>query len=178
MRSIRVKTGCLCLCLVFFSGAICAEQTDSCAGLAGSALNQCRSNEQTLRQEERLEQMLQQQQERQNQLDKQQREVQQQLESMRLQNESLRKELERETANQRTRPASADAADAAKNAEVKNAAVKSWKADNPWFGSDYVKTQFAMRYVKQLQQEHPDLAGRELLDALSTKVNATFGANH
>jgi hypothetical protein len=56
--------------------------------------------------------------------------------------------------------------------------LKSWKADNPWFGSDYARTQFAMRYIKQLQQERPDLAGRELLDAVSTKVNETFGAKH
>ena len=60
----------------------------------------------------------------------------------------------------------------------KSADVKSWKADNPWFGSDYVKTQFAMRYVKELQKEQPDLAGRDLLDALSSKVNQTFAAKH
>jgi hypothetical protein len=60
----------------------------------------------------------------------------------------------------------------------KSADVASWKADNPWFGSDYAKTQFAMRYVKQLQKEQPDLSGRELLDALSSKVNETFAAKH
>ncbi len=126
---------------------------------------QCRSTQQTLRQQELLEQQIQQQQERQNQLDKQQREVQQQLESMRLQNESLRKQLEREMANPPSRPA----ADASKNPDL-----KSWKADNPWFGTDYARTQFATRYIKQLQQERPDLSGRELLDALSAKVNETF----
>jgi hypothetical protein len=60
----------------------------------------------------------------------------------------------------------------------KSQEVKSWKADNPWFGSDYAKTQFATRYIKQLQKERPDLAGRELLDAVSTKVNETFVAKH
>ena len=35
-----------------------------------------------------------------------------------------------------------------------------------------------MRYMKQLQKERPDLAGRELLDAVSTKVDETFGAKH
>jgi hypothetical protein len=35
-----------------------------------------------------------------------------------------------------------------------------------------------MRYIKQLQQEHPDLAGRDLLDALSMKVTQTFGAKN
>jgi len=176
-----MKQACMLLCLAVCSGAICAEQTDSCAGLEGPGLTQCRSNQQTLQQQERLEQQLQQQQERQNQLDKQQREVQQQqlevqqqLESMRLQNESLRKQLERQSADQAARPVVTDA----KSAAAKSAEIKSWRADNPWYGSDYTRTQFAVRYVKQLQQEHPDLAGRELLDALSAKVDQTFGATH
>jgi TolA-binding protein len=168
-----MKQGCLLLCLFVLSGALCAEQTDSCAGLEGSALTQCLSSQQTLRLQQRLEQQLQEQQERQNQLDKQQREVQQQLESLRLQNESLRKELEREAANRAARPAVTNSTAASKSEDV-----KSWKADNPWFGSDYAKTQFATRYIKQLQQERPDLSGRELLDALSTKVNETFGARN
>jgi len=54
--------------------------------------------------------------------------------------------------------------------------VKSWKSENPWFGTDYAKTDFAMRYAKRLQQERPDLVGRPFLDALSAKVNDTFGA--
>jgi len=166
--STTMKPRWLLLCLTMFSGAICAEQTDTCAGLEGTGLTQCRY-QQTVSQQERLEQLLQQQQERQNQLDKQQREVQQQLDSMRLQNETLRKQLERETANQPARPGE----------KVSNSPeLNSWKTDNPWFGSDYPRTQFAMRYMKQLQQERPDLAGRELLDAVSTKVNETFGAKH
>jgi hypothetical protein len=32
--------------------------------------------------------------------------------------------------------------------------------------------------MKQLEKERPDLTGRELLDAVSTKVNETFGARH
>ena len=161
------------LCLSVSSATICAEQTDPCAGLEGAGLTQCHSNQQTLRQQERLEQQLQQQEERQNQLDKQQREVQQQLESMRLQNESLRRQLERETANQSARPGATDL-----NYSSKSQDLNSWKANNPWFGSDYVRTQFAMRYTRQLQQQHPDLAGRELLEAVSTKVNETFGTKH
>jgi chromosome segregation ATPase len=174
-----MKSGCLSLCLggllSVFSAAICAAQTDTdaCAGMEGTGLTQCRGNQQTLRQQERLEQLLQQQQERQNELDKQQREVQQQLESMRLQNESLRKQLEREMANQPARPGTTDSTNSSKSADL-----KSWKADNPWFGSDYGRTQFATRYLKQLEKERPDLAGRELLDAVSTKVNETFGAKH
>jgi septal ring factor EnvC (AmiA/AmiB activator) len=168
-----MKPVCLLLFLSVFSGAICAQQTDTCAGLEGTGLTQCRSNQQTLRQQERLEFELQQQQERQNQLDKQQREVQQQLESLRVQNESLRKQLEREAANQSARPGATGSTDSSKNQDAKN-----WKADNPWYGSDYPRTQFASRYIKQLQKERPDLAGRELLDAVSTKVDETFGAKH
>jgi TolA-binding protein len=167
------RSNCFLLCLSVLSGTICAEEPDPCAGLAGAGLTLCRNNEQTRRLQERLEQQIQQQQERQIQLDKQQREVQEQLESMRVQNESLRKELEREAANQPPSPAATAATNAAKNADL-----KSWKADNPWFGSDYPKTQFAMRYMKELQQERPDLGGRALLDALSTKVDETFGAKH
>ena len=168
-----MKSAGLLLCLTVFSGAICAEQTDTCAGLQGTGLTQCRSNQQTLRQQERLEQELEQQQERQNQLDKQQREVQQQLESMRLQNESLRKQLER-AANQPAGPVATTAATSASKA----ADLKSWRADNPWYGSDYSRTQFASRYIKQLQKDRPDLSGRELLDAVSTKVSETYGAKH
>ncbi len=168
-----MKSEYLLLCLCVFSGEICAEQTDNCAGLEGTGLSQCRSNQQTLRLQERLEQQLQQQQERQNELDKQQREVQQQLESMRLQNESLRKELERETANRPARAVATDSTHATNSQDL-----KSWKAVNPWFGSDYARTQFAIHYTKQLQQERPDLAGRDLLDAVSMKVDETFGAKH
>ena len=165
-----MKTGCLLLCLFACSGAIFAEQTDTCAGLEGTGLTQCRSNQDTLRQQERLEQRLQQQQERQIQLDQQQREVQQQLESMRLQNESLRKQLEREIANQPAHPVASNSTDPSRSQDI-----NSWKTDNSWFGSDYARTQFAMRYAKQLQQEKPDLTGRPFLDALSTKVNEIFG---
>jgi len=168
-----MKSEYLLLMLCAFSGTICAEQTDACAGLEGSGLTQCRSNQQTLRLQERLEQQLQRQQERQNELDKQQREVQQQLESMRLQNESLRKELERETASQPARAVATASTSATKSQDL-----KSWKAVNPWFGSDYARTQFAMHYTKELQQERPDLAGRDLLDAVSLKVDEEFGRKH
>lgn len=63
------------------------------------------------------------------------------------------------------------------NQPVQRLELKSWKADNPWFGSDYSRTQFAMRYAKQLQQERPDLAGRPFLDAISAKVTDKFGAS-
>jgi septal ring factor EnvC (AmiA/AmiB activator) len=141
-----------------------AQDTESCARLAGSALAQCLSDQQALRQGQ-LEHQLQQQEERQNQLDQQQRELREQIESMRLQNETLRKQL-RETVNS---PARSEAATDQTKREL-----KSWTAQNPWYGTDYGRTQFAMRYVKQLQQERPDLTGRALLDALSAKVSETF----
>jgi hypothetical protein len=96
--------------------------------------------------------------------------MQQQLENMRLQNELLQKQLEHErSANQ---PVQRSVADYSKTAEV-----KSWRSDNPWFGTDYAKTEFATRYAKQLQREQPDLVGRPFLDAVSEKVTATFGAS-
>jgi hypothetical protein len=102
---------------------------------------------------------------------------------MRLQNESLRKQLEIQAADQRARPVATSLADPSqradvKSADLKSADLKSWKADNPWFGADYPRTQFAMRYIKQLQKERPDLSGRALLDTVSTKVDETFAAKH
>jgi TolA-binding protein len=170
---LTMKPACLLLCLSVVSGAVGAAETDPCAGLDGAGLSQCRSNQETLRLQQRLERQLQEQQARQDQLDKQQREVQQQLDSMRLQNETLRKQLESEAASPSAHPVATAAMEASRSQDV-----NSWKADNPWFGSDYAKTQFAMRYINQLQREHPDLTGRALLDALSTKVDETFGAAH
>ena len=170
-----IKQAFLALFLSVFSGTICAQPADPCGGLVGFALAQCRGNQQELQQQQlqqqqqQLQQQLQQQQERQKQLDEQQRQIQDQLENMRLQNEILRKQLENEkSANQ---PAQPPATDYSKTPEL-----KSWKSDNPWFGSDYAKTEFAMRYAKQLRQERPDLSGRAFFDAISAKVNETFGA--
>jgi septal ring factor EnvC (AmiA/AmiB activator) len=180
----------LALYLSVFSGTICAQQADPCGGLAGFALGQCQANQRQLQQQQlqqqqlqqqqlqqqqleqqqkQLQQQLQQQQERQKQLDEQQRQIQDQLENLRLQNEILRKQLEHEkSANQ---PALPPATDYSKSTDL-----KSWKSDNPWYGSDYAKTEFAMRYAKQLRQERPDLIGRAFYDAVSAKVNETFGA--
>ena len=152
--------------LAAFAGSISAQQADPCAALADSALAQCRGDQQK-RQLEQLQQQVQQQQERQKQLDDQQRQIQQQLESMRQQNEALRAQLGREqSAAQSGRPASTD--------YPKTAEVRGWKSENPWFGSDYAKTEFATRYARQLQQERPDLVGRPFLDAVSAKVRDKF----
>jgi TolA-binding protein len=142
-----------------------AQQTDPCTGLAGAALGQCQSNQQKLlrQQLDQQQQQIQTQQQRQNQLDEQQRQIQQQLESMRLQNEALRNQLNRENS---------------KPTELKSPEMGSWKSDNPWYGRDFAKTQFAMRYAKKLQQEQPDLVGRPFLDAISAKVRDTFPATN
>jgi TolA-binding protein len=166
-----MKSYLLAFSLAAFPAAICAEQADPCAGLVGSALSQCRGDQQKHQQQqlEQQQELLQQQQQRQNQLAEQQRQMQQQLENMRLQNELLRNQLEHDrSANQ---PVQAAATDYSKTPEI-----KSWKSDNPWYGMDYAKTQFAMRYARQLQQEQPDLVGRPFLDAVSEKVKDTFGA--
>jgi len=149
------------------AGSISAQQADPCNGLADSALAQCRGDQQK-RQLERLQQQVQQQQERQIQLDEQQRQIQQQLDSMRQQNEALRAQVGREqSATQPGRPPSTDYS--------KTPEVRTWRSENPWFGSDYAKTEFATRYAKQLQQERPDLVGRPFLDAISAKVDENFG---
>ncbi len=167
-----MKSYLLALSLAAFPATIFAQQADPCAGLVGSALGQCRGDQQKLQQQqlEQQQKQLQQQQERQNQLAEQQRQMQLQLENMRLQNELLQKQLENDKSVIQTVRASAT--DYSKTPDV-----KSWKSENPWFGTDYAKTAFAMRYAKQLQQERPDLVGRPFLDALSAKVSDTFGTS-
>jgi len=169
-----MKSYVLALSLAAFPAAIFAQQTDPCAGSAGSALAQCRGDQQKLQQQqlEQQQEQLRQQLERQNQLAEQQRQMQQQLENMRLQNELLQKQLEHDrVAVQAVQSVQASAKDYSKTPEV-----NSWKSENPWYGVDYAKTDLAMRYAKQLQRERPDLVGRPFLDALSEKVRDTFGA--
>ena len=171
-----MKSYLLALSLAAFPATIFAEQTDPCAGLVGSALGQCRGDQQKLQQQQLEQQLaqqqrqLQQQQQQQSQLAEQQRQMQLQMENMRLQNELLQKQVEQDKSASRTVRASAT--DYSKDSEV-----KSWKSENPWYGRDYGKTEFAMRYAKQLQQEQPDLVGRPFLDAVSAKVSDTFGAS-
>src|ERR1700685_1879334 len=91
-----MKPYLLALCLAAFPAAIFAQQADPCAGLVGSALGQCRGDQQKFQQQqlEQQQKQLQEQQERQNQLAEQQRQMQLQLEKMHLQNELLQKQLE------------------------------------------------------------------------------------
>src|SRR5580658_8767972 len=174
-----MKWHVLGLCLAAFSATIHAQAADPCAGLMGAALGQCQDAQQKLqreqlaqqqqqlaqqqqqlmRQQQELQQQLQQQRDVQSQLNTQQPQDQKQLDGMQHQIESLTKQLEREkSANQ----------------PVQRQDFISWKADNPWYGSNYAKTRFAMRYIRQLQREQPDLAGRPFLDAVSAKVSDQF----
>jgi hypothetical protein len=167
-----MKSYLFALSLAAFPATIFAQQADPCAGLVGSPLAQCRGDQQKLL-EQQLEQQqgqLQEQQQRQNQLADQQRQMQQQLETMRLQNDFLQKQLERDKSVDQT--ARIAVKDYSKTPEVSR-----WKSENTWFGTDYAKTDFAMRYAKQLEQERPDLVGRPFLDALSAKVSDTFHVN-
>jgi DNA repair exonuclease SbcCD ATPase subunit len=188
-----MKWHVLGLCLAAFSATIHAQAADPCAGLIGAALGQCQDAQQKLqrqqlaqqqqqlalqqqqlaqqqqqlaqqqqqlmRQQQELQQQLQQQRDVQSQINAQQPQDQKQLDGMQHQIESLTKQLEREkSANQ----------------PVQRQDFISWKADNPWYGSNYAKTRFAMRYIRQLQREQPDLAGRPFLDAVSAKVSDQF----
>jgi TolA-binding protein len=164
-----MKSYLLALSVAAFPAAICAQQADPCNGLAGPAFGQCRIDQQKLQQQQ-LGQQQEQLKQQQNQLAEQQRQMQQQLENLRLQNELLQKQLEHDKSV--IQPVHAAATDYSKTPEL-----KSWKSENPWFGTDYAKTQLAMRYAKQLQREQPDLVGRPFLDAVSAKVSDTFGAS-
>lgn len=53
-------------------------------------------------------------------------------------------------------------------------AFARWVSDNPWFGSDKMKTQFAMQYAKQLRHEQPNLLGRMFFDNVAAKVREKF----
>jgi hypothetical protein len=163
--------------LAVFFATTHAQQADPCAALEGAALGQCQGNQQKLQRQQldQQQQELQKQQERQNQLDEQQRQIRQQLEDMRLQNEMLRKQLDQEKST--NQPAPPLTTNISKSLEFKTPELKSWKSENPWYGSDYAKTQFAMRYAKQLQQERPDLVGRPFLDAVAAKVREKFDAS-
>src|SRR6204780_4444276 len=125
LRSEIMKSYLLALSLAAVPATIFAQQADPCAGLVGSALGQCRGDQQKLQQQqlEQQQEQLQQQQERQNQLAEQQRQMQQQLETMRLQNELLQKQLKLEQSeNDRVQRRAIDYS--------KTPEVKSWQSDN------------------------------------------------
>jgi TolA-binding protein len=171
-----MKRYLLVLPLAGFLVTIHAQQPDPCAGMVGVALGQCQGNQQKLlrQQLDQQQQQIQAQQDRQNQLDQQQRQIQQQLETMRLQNEILSNQLDHQKSA--SQYAQSPATNDSKAPELASLELKSWKLANPWYGTDFAKTQLAMRYAKKLQKEQPDLVGRPFLNAISEKVRDTFPA--
>jgi hypothetical protein len=92
--------------------------------------------------------------------------TEQQVENQRLQNELLKERIAREraaAAQQRVQVAES------------NADFVAWKAANPWYEKDRARTEFANLYGKQLRQERPNLIGRPFFDAVTAKVDETFG---
>lgn len=174
------------LCLAVWSAAIHGQEADPCAGLAGAALGQCLADQQKLQrqqlaqqqqqlaqQQQQLTQQLQQLTQQQQQLAQQQQRLMQQQEQLARQQQEFGQQQKQQ--QQQVAVAVARAAEPRVSADVKRKDLESWKAENPWYGSDYARTQLAMRYAKQLQREQPDLTGRPFLDALSAKVKDTFG---
>ncbi len=95
---------------------------------------------------------------------------QRQLENQRLQNELLQKKLEQEQSTAQTRQTTPQV-DYSKSPEF-----QTWRAANPWYGSDRAKSEYALLYAKQLQRDQPNLSGRPFLDAVAAKVAEVFGA--
>jgi TolA-binding protein len=162
------------ICLAAFSGTLGAQQADPCSALAGAALVECQLGQQKLQQQQ-LSQQQQQLTQLQQQLAQQQQQLGQQQEQLKRQQEQLAQQ-QLQIAQRPAQPATQPAALAATENAKRDEQLKSWRAQNPWYGSDYPRTQLAMRYARQLQQERPDLAGRPFLDAVSAKVKDTFGA--
>ncbi len=162
-----MKSARLLLLLTFLFATAFAQQTmrpdgmggwviqdqSGCGGLFGAAQGACIANQQRL-----MQQQIQQQQQI---LQQQQFLQQQQLENQRLQNELLRRKLQQEPP-----------VDYSQTPEFRD-----WLSENQWYGADRAKTEFALLYAKQLRQERPDLIGRPFFDAVSAKVNDTFGAS-
>src|ERR1700722_1096930 len=181
----------------FFSATIGAQEADPCAGLAGSALAQCQGNQQKLQRQQLAEQQRQLAQKQQQPAQQQQQLTQQQQQLVQQQQQLMRQQQQMEQNPPNERPqnqrqledmqhridvlgtqvehqksANQPVTLAAREAERRE--VQDWRANNPWYGSDYPRTQFAMRYAKELQQEQPDLVGRPFLDAIAAKVTDKF----
>lgn len=52
---------------------------------------------------------------------------------------------------------------------------KQWMTENPWFGKDTRRTNFAIATAQDLRAQN--ITGRMLLDKVNEEVNATFGQN-
>jgi len=156
-----MKWHSLAFCLAVFSVTAFAQQSD-----------------QEKLQQQQLTQLQQQLAQQQQQLAQQQQQLAQQQQLFAQQQEQLKRQQEQlgQQHQQMTKQQEHPRQQEVLNKQVEREELKSWKADNPWFGSDYAKTQFATRYARQLEKEQPDLVGRPLLDAISAKVRDKFGA--
>ncbi|HXO65553.1 MAG TPA: hypothetical protein VN882_12740 [Steroidobacteraceae bacterium] len=156
-----MKWHSLAFCLAVFSVTAFAQQSD-----------------QEKLQQQQLTQLQQQLAQQQQQLAQQQQQLAQQQQLFAQQQEQLKRQQEQlaQQHQQMTKQQEHPRQQEVLNKQVAREELKSWKADNPWFGSDYAKTQFATRYARQLEEEQPDLVGRPLLDAISAKVRDKFGA--
>lgn len=162
----------LSICILIFTSNVVAQQTirpdgmggwtvqgspvnnGPCGGMSGASQALCQGMQQGMQM---------------NQAEQQRLLSEQQVENQRLQNELLKEKIARERA-------AADVA-AQQRAQVaqSNTDFIAWKAANPWYEKDRVKTEFANLYGKQLRQERPNLIGRPFFDAITAKVDETFG---
>ena len=96
--------------------------------------------------------------------------MQELIRQQQLNNELLQRKLEQERMSGQPPPQQSARVDYTATPEF-----QTWQAENPWFGTDRARTEFAVLYAKQLRQERPDLAGRPFLDTVTAKIRATFG---
>lgn len=52
---------------------------------------------------------------------------------------------------------------------------KEWNTDNPWFGQDQERTEYAAFAAQQVQRSNPNLRHREFLDEVGRRVEKVFG---
>lgn len=145
-------------------GGWIVNDTGGCGGLYGAAQGECIANRQIMQQQQQQLQLQQLQQQKQLQ------QQQQQVENQRLQNELPRRKLEDQQSTNPSKPQESPQVDYSKTPDF-----QKWQSENPWFGPDRAKTEFALLYAKQLRQERAELIGRPFFDAVSIKVNETFG---
>jgi TolA-binding protein len=93
---------------------------------------------------------------------------QEQIRNQQLQNEILRRQLEQQKqSTQQTQPIQQA------NQPI-DPALEEWQAENPWFGKNKAKTEFALLYARQLRQDGSTLTGRPFYDAISAKIKDVF----
>ena len=116
----------------------------------------------------------------------------QQVESLRLQNEILRQQVEQ---NKLDRQAQQDRLIKEKQQQVPSTSsatpdyqklwssyfpggitpeFRAWKSENTWFGTDRARTEFSLLYAKQLRQDKPELVGRDFFETVSNRVKKAF----